>query len=219
MRSSLIIPTRRLRIAHTLERLRMTTTGLDVEVIVVVDVDHLVANAAMRSGATCVFFPNYIGAIAAWNKGLALATGDILVFGADDLVFQQGWLEIALEAHQRDLGGYGLVGFNDLHRNGNEIATHYLFDRKFCREVLGGVMAYSCYEFFCNDTESNARAKRAGRFYWCEGARVQHAHPLLGLRTMDHLDEMHSPMFPRDVAVFERRQLEGFKDDFERVLT
>ena len=33
-----------------------------------------------------------------WNAGAAIASGDYFVVGADDIIFQDGWLEAALEA-------------------------------------------------------------------------------------------------------------------------
>jgi len=172
-----------------------------------------------KPGVRVLFNEARQGAIACWNQGLAAASGDILVFGNDDCGWEPGWLDAALRAHREELGGYGLVGFNDGYQDGNTLAVHYLFDRRFCVDHLGGVMAYPHYQFYCNDTEANARAKAAGRFVWCKLAVVQHNHwTRPGGGEADALDRENSAKSAHDIAEFERRKALGFPNDFEAVL-
>lgn len=223
-RVSIVIPSmnRPERLMACVTRALCTTVGHDVEVIAVIDCDAASRDLLAGLGddrVRVLFNETRRGAIACWNQGLDAARGNILVFGNDDCYWGDGWLDAALAAHREQLGGYGLVGFNDGYQDGNVLAVQYLFDRQFCIDHLGGVMAYPVYEFYCNDTESNARAKRAGRFVWCREALVQHHHwTRPGQNHKDSLDAENEPKAQRDMALFAQRERAGFPDDFERVL-
>lgn len=220
---SVVIPSmgRAERLASCVKTLFQTVGKHTVECIVVIDCDRESVLAVEGLPKVKVLFnEERRGAIACWNQGLAKAKGDILVFGNDDCVWQDGWLDAALWCHQEELDGYGLVGFNDGYQDGNVLAVHYLFDRQFCVDHLGGVMAYPHYHFYCNDTEANARAKLAGRFCWCKLAVVQHNHWTRpgGGQAADALDYENSAKSVHDIAEFERRKALGFPNDFEAVL-
>jgi GT2 family glycosyltransferase len=199
-----------------------TTPGLDVEVIAVIDCDTVSRDLLFNLNEARVrvlFNSKRQGAIACWNHGLAAARGDILVFFNDDCVPTAGWLDAALTAHREQLGGYGLCGFNDGYQDGNKLAVQYLFDRKFCLDVLGGVMAYPVYQFYANDSEANARAKAIGRFYWCREAVVEHYHwSRPGQSHKDALDRENEAKAQADIALFEMRRSYGFPNNFEAVL-
>lgn len=221
---SIVIPSmnRPKRLLACVTRALCTTVAHDVEIIAVIDCDT--ASRDLLSGlgddrVRVLFNETRQGAIACWNQGLAAARGDILVFGNDDCYWGDGWLDAALTAHRAQLGGYGLVGFNDGYQDGSVLAVQYLFDRQFCIDHLGGVMAYPVYEFYHNDEEANERAKRAGRFVWCREAIVQHNHwTRPGQDHKDALDAENEPKARRDKVVFDQRKREGFPDTFERVL-
>lgn len=149
------------------------------------------------------------GCSAAWNRALRRSTGDPVVFAADDLCFQQGWLDAALAELARFEDGWGLVGFNDGHW-GAELSTHYLLSRRFIIEVLGGVIAWEGYKHSFNDLETCERAKAAGRYAWCGDARVYHAHWLFGDREKDETDLRRLPEHPADEQLFRERQAAGF---------
>jgi hypothetical protein len=83
--------------------------------------------------------------------------------------------------------GWGFVGFNDGHW-GEELSTHYLMSRRFIVEHFGGVIAWDCYRHSFNDREANERARRAGRYAWCEDAHVLHRHWIFGDRPQDATD-------------------------------
>ena len=129
----------------------------------------------------------------AWNDALALSNGDPVVLAGDDLEWQPGWLDAALQALQGFPDGWGLVGFNDGHWDGGELSTHYLMSRRFVVEVLGGVVAWECYTHSFNDVEMCERAQAAGRYVWAEDAKVYHAHWLFGDRPQDATDQRNLP--------------------------
>lgn len=199
-----------------------TTVDHDIEIVCAIDADPETARR-LRSlrrefpkRVSWVFSvkPNYRGNSRAWNDALALSTGDPVVFAADDLEWQGGWLDVALERLSEFDEGCGLVGFNDGHWDGNSgISTHYLMSRRFIVEVLGGVVAWDFYRHSFNDAEVNARARAAERYAWCEEARVYHSHWLFGDREMDATDTRTLGDHGEAERIFKRRQAEGFPND------
>jgi GT2 family glycosyltransferase len=74
--------------------------------------------------------------------------------------------------------------------------------REFITEVLGGRIAWEGYKHSFNDLETTNRARAAGRYHWCEDARVYHAHWLFGDRKKDDTDTRRLPLHPgRRVAL------------------
>ena len=71
--------------------------------------------------------------LAGVERCAADAKGDPIVLAADDLEFEPGWLDAALETLAQFEDGWGLVGFNDGHW-GPELSTHYLMSRRFIVE-------------------------------------------------------------------------------------
>lgn len=195
------------------------TTGCEMEIIAAVDADPITATAIAPLVDRLIVSTGYRGCSAAWNACLAESTGSEIVFAADDLIFCDGWLEAALEGLGHLEDGWGLVGFNDGHWDGTELATHYLMSRRFIIEVLGGVVAWDFYEHSFNDVEVNERAKRAGRFYWAEDARVLHQHWTFGDRPQDDTDRRTLDRHTSSAEHYRRRAAAGFPVDYEPVIT
>lgn len=220
---SIVLPSykRPERLEAAVRRILEVTPHTPLEVLVVIDEDTDSRDRIDALGdprVQVLFNAERLGAVACWNQGLKAARGDILAFWNDDCMPEPGWLEAALEAHQAQLAGYGLVGFNDGYQDGNELAVQYLYDRAFCRDHLGGVMAYPVYEFAWNDTEANARAKLVHRFYWCKESIVQHHHWSRQGGQKDALNEENMHMQGRDGYIYYAREQAGFPNDFEAVL-
>lgn len=194
-----------------------TTQGHKVEILAAVDAD---ADTAMRLEALgCIvdYCDEYRGNSTAWNVALAGSKGDPIVFAADDLVWEPGWLEAALGELEQFDGGWGLVGFNDGHW-GAELSTHYLMSRRFIIEILGGVVAWDFYRHSFNDLEVNERAKRAGRYRWCEQAHVRHRHWLFGDRAKDDTDTRTLASHAEAERIYSERAAKGFPNDFAPVI-
>lgn len=199
------------------ESIRGSTSGHDVEVVCAVDADPESAERLAPLVDLLLVSPHYRGCSQAWNDCLREAQGDPLVLAGDDLLFQLGWLDAALEAHA-DHPDF-LIGFNDGHWDGNTgLSTHYLMSRKFIVEVLGGRVAWPYVHSF-NDAEACGRARRAGRYYWAEEARVHHDHWLFGNRAKDATDTRNLGGHPESERLFKQREAEGFPDDLEAVIT
>ncbi len=217
---SVVLPTkgRAAQAARCVERFLQTSRGYGVEVVVVTDEDPETVAACRDSGALVLDPPVSRGAIWAWNFGAAIAEGDVLVLGADDLWPMHGWCGEMLERMAAFPEGDGLVGFNDLARRGEELATHYAMSRRYCARYNGGVLACPKYRHFYIDNEANARAKRAGRFVWAEFAVLEHRHPAWQKAPVDAGYAARQPWIDGDAQTFFERAQAGFPDDFDPVV-
>jgi hypothetical protein len=192
--------------------LRETTREHEIEIIAAIDNDSM---ACIYAADWDVDVINYStkkrGALNSWNTALFLTDGELLVPAGDDQVFHEGWLDYALDAHRTRVEGFGVVGMNDLAYNGNtQVATMFLFDRKYCKEVMGGIFAPPCYKYYCIDSEWNEKAKMLGKFYWDSRAVVEHLHSAHGKRPVDELDLEKQGWMEEDNKTFEERKAQGF---------
>jgi glycosyltransferase involved in cell wall biosynthesis len=189
----------------------------EVQIVVAIDGPAVDTQRFRNMGCMISYNPEPRGSSRAWNDALQMATGDPIVLAADDLEFEPGWLDAALETLSQFEDGWGLVGFNDGHW-GPELSTHYLMSRRFIVEVLGGVVAWDCYHHSFNDREANARAVAAGRYAWCENARVYHRHWLFGDRMQDGTDTRMLGGHQESERRFYERQAAGFPNDYKAVI-
>ena len=203
--------------AEMVERLLHASRGYRVEVVVVTD--DVQTFAATDNLATRVILQQErTPAPVSWNQGAALASSDVLVLGADDLWFGHGWIGETLDRMADFPDGAGLIGFNDLGRDGNELATHWAVSRAFARKRLGGVLYPPCYQHYCGDNEMTMRAKAAGRFRFAQFALVEHRHPLFGKAHVDAGYLEHQRTMDADRHLLAWRQEQGWPDDWEAVL-
>lgn len=204
-----------------LSSLYRTTKNHDIEVLAVIDQDPEAIKVAESFDVDLLnYSPSRRGALNAWNIGLRQSDGDILVPAGDDQLFHEGWLDYALESHEKQLGGYGVVGMNDLAYNGNtQVATMFLFDRTYCEEVMGGVFAPPVYKYYCVDSEWNEKAKMLGKFYWDERSVVEHLHSAHGKRPVDETDGFKEDTWMQsDNRVFEERKAARFPIVWESLI-
>lgn len=238
-RVSVILPSswRVERLVSCVERLWATVRGFDVECIVVTEDPETrtrmggiygsdasdASDYLDESGVRVIELPQWFGewrprALEAWNLGASVATGTVLVLGADDLWWFHGWIGEMLEQMAGFPDGEGMVGFNDLHHDGNKLSTHFAVGRQFAVETLGGCLVCPRYQHFYVDQEAMARAKRAGRFSWASNAVVEHLHPAFQTAPTDRLYEGTKRFFEADSEMFLARARLGWPDDFEPVL-
>jgi len=222
--SMLLATTGRAEMAETCIRsLAATTCGHRVELVAAIDADtetrDRLQSLPTPENLTIVldYQDDYRGCSRAWNDALATCAGDPVVLAADDLVFQAGWLDAALAELASFEDGWGFVGFNDGHW-GPELSTHYMMSRRFVTEILGGVVAWEGYRHSFNDREANARAIAAGRYAWCENARVLHRHWIFGDRAQDPTDTRQLGLHPDSERIFHERAAAGFPNDYEAVI-
>jgi glycosyltransferase involved in cell wall biosynthesis len=198
--------------------IRDTTKGHDVEIVAAIDGPEEDARLLHDLGCVVDHSHEPRGSSTAWNVALSLAKGDPVVLAADDLDWQPGWLDAALACLAGFPDGWGFVGFNDGHW-GPELSTHYLMSRRFVVEVLGGVVAWEAYRHSFNDREANARAQAAGRYAWCEEARVCHRHWIFGDRPQDPTDTRLLGEHGESQRAFDERQSAGFPNTYKAVIT
>ena len=220
MKTSILLATmgRPEKLEPFVQGVRDTTEGHDVEIVAAVDGPGAHALALSELGCVVDHSLTARGSSRAWNDALAASTGDPVVLAADDLEWQPGWLDAALACLEKFPDGWGLVGFNDGHW-GPELSTHYLMSRRLIVEVFGGVVAWEAYSHSFNDREANARAMAAGRYAWCEDARVYHRHWIFGDRLQDSTDLRLLGAHPESQLRFEQRAAAGFPNDFEARIT
>jgi glycosyltransferase involved in cell wall biosynthesis len=191
---------------------QLRETAPDVEIIAAIDADPETEARLQVLADRITYSDEYRGCSRAWNDALALATGDPIVFAADDLEWHPGWLQAALKRLAEFPGGWGLVGFNDGHWN-ESLSTHYIMSRRFIVEVLGGVVAWDFYRHSFNDLEVNERAKRAGRYAWCQEAHVKHLHWTFGDRPKDDTDTRLLDEHGESERIYHEREAAGFPND------
>ena len=218
---SIILPStgRPERLYTALRSIEVTTRAADIELIVVIDADPHSKAIAEAFGAIVNYCKWYRGNMDCWNIGLEIATGRYIVFAADDLVFSDGWLEESMLKMATLPSGIGLVGFNDGHHNGHDLATHYIIHRQFIIEHMGGRLTWPCYQYEMVDRETTERAKRAGRYAWAEDARVRHVHWHDGERERDATDERNIGGQMAARAIYILREAAGFPDSWPAVIS
>jgi len=198
-----------------------TTIGFPLEVVSVIDWDEYSMDIAYNYSNVMDFSYKRRGALWAWNRGLQISTGDIIVPAGDDQLFYENWLDYALASHQDRLQGYGVVGMNDLAYDGNtQLATMFLFDREYCRKEMGGIFAPPAYHYYCVDSEWNAKAISLGKFYWDSRSQVEHLHSAHGKRPVDShdLERQENNYMELDNKTFEERKAQGFPVTWEPLI-
>ena len=104
------------------------------------------------------------------------SNGNLICFLGDDVIPQPDFLKNALKAMQTLPDGWGLVGLNDQHQNGNKLATHWLADKRLL-PLLGGEFFHTGYFHTKCDRELTLRCQQAGRYVWAKDAIIEHRHP------------------------------------------
>lgn len=140
----------------------------------------------------------------AWNLGLATAPGfDAYILGSDDCYYLPGWYEGLTDCMKLN-GNSGLFGLND----GTGI-QHFCMTRDFIIDYNGGVMVMPYYRGWYQDFEACERARRAGKYFFAEGAKIVHAWRGSATRNYAKLGKI----------LYEQRLAEGFPDNYPPVLT
>lgn len=180
------------RVAPFLEAVERTTPG--ARVLFLVDRDDTAEYEAIRPhmregthdlrlGSMEVFEgnPTYAEKI---NQGVRVTIEPWILFAADDLEPQAGWLEAAITAIAFD--GPAVVGLNDLiprRRNRREHATHFLVSRSYAAlpTIDGGEgPLHTGYHHWCVDDELIGTATARGAYIYAPEARIKHLHPMTG---------------------------------------
>jgi glycosyltransferase involved in cell wall biosynthesis len=170
------------------------------------EADAIVAARESHPGVTVSMLEHAGGYASKINLGCAVSDERLVFLGADDLEFQEGWLEAA--ATEID-AGWGVVGVNDmLHRSRARHATHFLISREYAlRDSIDGSEGplFTGYDHSFVDDELIATARARDTYIYCDQARVKHLHPMNGLAEDDETYRKGRARFRRDRRLFERR--------------
>lgn len=150
------------------------------------------------------------------NELASQATGDVLALMADDLNCHEHWLMRCLDRLDRQ--GGGLVGFNDLSSNGDEYAAHFIVDRRFLVESMGGVLYPPQYFCWWCDREISDKAQAAGLYAWAREAIVEHRHYSFGKAAIDQTYADAMQHYDNDLWLYRTRKAANFPLDYEAML-
>jgi glycosyltransferase involved in cell wall biosynthesis len=195
------------------------STAPDAEVVCVLDRDDDASRAILRGlDVRSVLISGGVSTAERWNAGAIVASGDLFVTGADDLIFQPGWAEAALVDMQK-LNNYGIVALNlgpDF--NFGLLASHFMASRKYCSLGQGGVLMPPVYQHGFCDVEVTYRATQSHRIIHCEAARAVHEHPHNGTAEEDDIYRKGKASHDEDDALFHQRKQACFPNDWEPVI-
>lgn len=196
------------------EHIKDTTQGKRIEIFAVLDEPGIYLLSLKKLPVRILLQNDGKGPIPAWNYGLSKCKGEIIILGADDLLFKQGWFEAMMEGFKK--GQFvGLTYYTD---NRGTWATHYAMTREYLIKHNGGVLACPAYHHQYIDKEGVDRAVRAGEYVVIEEL-VQHLHPMLGTAPWDETYKDGCLAWAdADKEIFERRRAQGWPDDFESIL-
>jgi hypothetical protein len=203
--------------ARCMERVLQTTKHLSaIEFLVGVRVDEYQPYLAIQTMPRVTLIAITADhAVSAWNGLGRIAIGDIFCMVCDDVWPHDRWLDHALHCLKKN--PQCLIALNDLLRD-DQLATCPLATRSFLREVSGGVLNVPHYFSQFADVELTERAKRAGRFAYCEAAILEHRHFTKNPALMDDTYRIGQSYFEQDRATYQHRLERGFPDDFEGYL-
>ena len=102
---------------------------------------------------------------------------ELVMFLADDTVPQKDFLIRATKGMNNFDGLWGLVGLNDGMQDGNDLATHWLANKKLLDYLDNREFFFTGYNHLFCDRELTDIAKSIGRYYWAEDSIIKHNHP------------------------------------------
>lgn len=146
---------------------------------------QLECDASAVTGPRCVLSE-------AWNKAAEIATGDILMHAADDIIFRTaGWDEIITAEFERFDDRiafvYGRDGYQD-----ERLGTHGFLSREWVETVGYFVPPYFSSDY--NDVWLHEVAGMIGRRIYVPEVLIEHMHPDAG---KGELDQTHQERIAR----------------------
>lgn len=144
------------------------------------------------------------------NYGFRMTERPLLLLGADDVTFEQGWREALLEC-VRD---FGVIGTNDMasrHVTSGRSSTHPLVRRSYIEEYGGtlegpGTLIHEGYDHNFSERELIEIAKRRRQWVFCPEAVIRHRHPLWGTEEWDPTYEKAMARYEDDARLFRSRR-------------
>lgn len=158
-------------------------------------------------------YPGEMGSFAQKvNRGYEISTEPWLFLVGDDVMFQPGWLDQAMETAR--VTGKHVIGTNDL---GNpavlagEHATHFFVRREYVAHTGAswdgpGVVAHEGYRHWYVDNEIVEAAKQVDAWAPCLLSLVEHMHPYWHKGDRDDVYRIGERHADADRALWEQRE-------------
>ena len=150
---------------------------------------------------------NDTGWLQAFNEASADIEGSILLAG-DDMEFYPGAIAQAIRVLELRGTTDLVVGFNQANLSGFCQAGFVLIGEDFRKRFRGKGVYCPDFKHYYADTELLKFAKKVGKFFYCETARVNHWHfSVTGER--DNTSKVSGVNLERDKALFQERRDRG----------
>ena len=118
------------------------------------------------------------------NQAFAASSGEILMYGADDIVFRtNGWDEIVRNRFKTLKQNFGLVYGDDLSPNSPQIATHGFVSKELTC-LLGWLLPPFFKDQFA-DTYLTRITRMSGILSYVPELKIEHMHPTWGKKDSD----------------------------------
>jgi glycosyltransferase involved in cell wall biosynthesis len=208
---SIILPSlnRGEQLIKTLDNIISTTSGIPIELIVILSEDDLTSQNLMKDRKFLTTPPDF-RPVQSWNYGASLSSGEWLYLGNDDVVHPPNWLEKALATPNQ-----GFIGLSD-GRVGNW-APFFMVTREWCRKYQGGVFVVPHYKHWGVDPEICSRAVMSNT-YKLAPIYLEHKHYLVGKSKKDSTYMRAEKYHKLDMLLYDERAKLGFPNDFEGYL-
>lgn len=209
---SIILPSlnRPKQLISTIENIKDTSSGIDIEFIILLNESDTKSQEAMKD-SNFLLVPDNYSPIQAWNLGAKLCNGVWMYLGSDDVVHPPNWLRKSLS-----IPNQGFIGLSD----GRPVfnwALFFLVTKDWCKKYQNGVFLVPHYHNWGVDPEISMRAKRSGT-YVISPVLLDHRHHIFGKSKKDSTYRRAEKYHERDIELFKNRQALDFPNDFEGFL-
>ncbi len=220
---SIVIPSRGrpAKLARVIESIHQTTKGLDVEIIAVLDIpdarSHKLTEA--MTDVHVVTMPSHykIGnSMRKWQSGYEIVSHEWVVLCSDDIVYDDGWLEAALNHDDPSVEVQGFVGLWDP-RNGDMIASMFMATKTYIETYMDGHFGLPWYYAAWADNEWTCKAAMNGARTFCQKASFTHLNYALLGEEPDEVGRAAHSRHSLDQATFYARVAAGFPSDWPEV--
>lgn len=216
---SVIIPSRDrpAGLCRAIDSVLATTSGHDVEIVVVLDEPDTASQEAMKAYPDAVVVVGgpgdaYLGRPQdKYNLGYAASTGDWIVSGSDDVTFDSpGWIDECLRMNR---GGY--IGLSDGGQDPRWVCVLVMASRRYIETVMRGYFGLPWYHVWWADVEWAERARQIGCYVANTRLKLTHHHHLRQSTpaVKDYIADLVLKLAPEDQITYTRRAARGFRDD------
>lgn len=203
---SILIPTK-----GRPEKLERCIRSIDVycEILVLATAESDITPFIDQDSRVQVFFDfdKKLSVVACQNELADRARFNLLPL-SDDIEFDKGSIQKAIDAIDEKFDGDGVVAFHVRNMQCNDDAF-LLVGKKFYEETLKRELFHSGYKHFYADTELGKIAKHAKKFFHCNEATMINYHPNAGFQEDATHQDRRGEKIIHDEELYRRRVLHG----------